>query len=165
MVEYQGQEAPESPYFQSGRSKVNDIFPNIGFEPRTRSEEWAATSHGKDIKIEIDIFIGVKALVGPKPTLIGEQNPIEDYISDMSDLCMEILNEPGTLQYDILNGLDGQPLVEPIRIYDSMCSRVQFSNPYNGALWMAQLSWWGKYLRLGTSIGGGGYTPGPVLQS
>jgi hypothetical protein len=146
-------------FFRAGKSKVQDNFPNVGFEISNRKDDWAATSFTKDIEISYDIIVAVKALQGPvrEDNVDGSINFVEDYVITLSELILEILNEPiEALQYLITTEPDGTtPLPGgPIKIYDSRAEGIQYGFLYNGALRTAKISWFGKIMRTGPSTPG-----------
>jgi len=137
-------------YFQSGKSKVNANFPNVGFEITSRKDEWAATSFTKDITFEYDLYVGIKALAGPKNDDIGEISQVEHYIIALSEFVLEALNEPlAGLQFLITKDLDGNPINPPIKIYDSLAEGIQYGYLYNGALRIGKINWHAKIMRTG----------------
>ncbi len=149
MAEYQSQ-PPDRVYFHSGKSKLDSVFPNIGFEIQGRQDSWAALAYTKDIQYTFAVYVAVKALTGAAPTAEGKLNEVEAYLISLAEFVFEALNEPlEALQYAITEDQDGKPLRETIKIYDSMASTIQYGFLYNGALRTAQINWTGHVMRLG----------------
>lgn len=149
MSEYQSNN-DETLYFQSGKSKVNDNFPNIGFEAESRKDEWAALSFTKEISFQYSIYVAIKALTGATRDAKGQISETENYIIKLSEFVLEALNEPlAGLQYLITKDPDGNPINPPIKIYDSQAEGIQYGFLYNGALRIGKISWFGKIMRTG----------------
>ena len=152
---YQSNPSSQTLYFHAGKSKVNDNFPNLGFEIEDRKDDWTATSFTKDISIRYSLYLAIKALQGPVRE--GNDGPgdiseTENYVITMAEYITEILNEPDSgLQYLITTEPDGTtPLPGgPIKIYDSRAEGIQYGFLYNGALRTAKISWFGKIMRTG----------------
>jgi hypothetical protein len=140
-------------YFHAGKSKVNDNFPNLGFEIESRKDEFVALSFTKEIEFNFSLYIAIKVLQGPVRE--GNEGPgdiseTENYVITLSEFILEALNEPDFgLQYLITQDSDGNPITPPIKIYDSRAEGIQYGFLYNGALRIGKISWWGKILRTG----------------
>ena len=163
MGQYQSN-AAELLYFQSGKPKLQNNFPCVGVELVARKDKWAALSHTKEIELNLEFTIAVKALTGQKsmiedPNVPGDISETEHYVADLSELLLEILNEPLTLQYTLTKDQDGNPLNPPLQIFDSLAEEIQYGYLYNGALRIGKIPWFGSIIRLGPSGGSGFFNP------
>jgi len=137
-----------------GKPKVDSTTPSISMEILNRSEPWGAINHTKDITVEYNIYVSIKADVAQKPQSDWRVNPTEDLIIELCEAVVEILNEPRTLSYLIQTDIDGTALPEPFKVYDSHAERIQYSWLYNGALRIGLIPWFGKTLVLGPTGSG-----------
>lgn len=152
--------------FQVGRTKQTDVFPAISIEADSRRDEWAATNYTKDITYRFKLTVAVKTVSGEVKTGDGSLNQVEAFSITLAEFTQEILNEPiAALQYDITQDQDGNNLVLPVRIYDSLASDIAYSYLYNGALRSAQISWMGKIMRVGPCGGLRGYQVDMIRQA
>lgn len=135
----------------TAKPRVDSTVPCLGIEIVKRADPWGATSHTKDIRIDYNIYVAIKADVGQKSTAQGRMVPTEDLIIELAEAVYELLNTPWTLQYVISSDLTGNPLENPIKIYDSKADSIIYSHLYSGALRIAIIPWYGSSLRLGPS--------------
>jgi hypothetical protein len=149
VAEYQSNETRMS--FRRGRAKVQDAFPVICVEMMSRAEPWGATSHTKDIKIDLNIYAMIRILGGNTGDRIAQK--VEDYIVELGETLQAILNERGQLQY---KDIDGNGMC----IYDSYAETASYETVYNGAVRQVKMPWFGKlWLFSGSpTVPGGGFS-------